>query len=320
MGPLPQAMTADDSRPMNRKIAWTLRDADAPVRLDVAVAGNLDGINRSRARQLIEDGFVSVTGRAVRRGSSQVVCGDEVVVELTDDAGPRVDSPRAEFDVVFEDEHLIVVDKPAGVTVHPGPGHRGDTLIEGLIASRPELAAVGDPERPGIVHRLDKDTSGLLVIAKTDAALADLINAMKARAIVRTYTALVAGRINPDQGVVDAPIGRDPANRTRQAVVTSGKPARTRYRLLRPMPGASLIELVLETGRMHQIRVHMAAINHAVIGDRTYGRNFGPPGLERQFLHASRLKFVHPATGKTADVKSSLPDDLCAALAHYESG
>ena len=148
MGPLPQAMTADDSRPMNRKIAWTLRDADAPVRLDVAVAGNLDGINRSRARQLIEDGFVSVTGRAVRRGSSQVICGDEVVVELTDDAGTRADSPRAEFDVAFEDEHLIVVDKPAGVTVHPGPGHRGDTLIEGLIASRPELAAVGDPGAP----------------------------------------------------------------------------------------------------------------------------------------------------------------------------
>ena len=226
---------------MNRKIAWTLRNADEPVRLDVAVAGELDGVNRSLARRLIEGGFVSVTGKTCRRGSSRITCGDVVVVELPDDSGRVDDSTMAEFDVVLEDEHLIVVDKPAGVTVHPGPGHRGDTLIEALVATRPELAAVGDPERPGVVHRLDKDTSGLLVIAKTDAALSHLVDAIKARAIVRTYKALVAGQFNSDQGVIDAPIGRDPANRTRQAVVTSGKPARTRYRLLKRMPGASFL-------------------------------------------------------------------------------
>ena len=305
---------------MNRKIAWTLRNAEEPVRLDVAVAGEVDGVNRSLARQLIEGGFVSVTGRTRRRGSSRIACGDVVVVELPDDSGRVDDSTKADFDVVVEDEHLIVVDKPAGVTVHPGPGHRGDTLIEALIATRPELAAVGDPERPGVVHRLDKDTSGLLVIAKTDAALSHLVDAIKARAIVRTYKALVAGQFNSDQGVIDAPIGRDPANRTRQAVVTSGKPARTRYRLLKRMTGASFLEVVLETGRMHQIRVHMAAVNHPVIGDRTYGNKLGPPGLERQFLHATGLRFEHPLTGKTVDVKSPLPDDLSEALTHYESG
>ena len=305
---------------MNRKIAWTLRNADEPVRLDVAVAGELDGVNRSLARRLIESGFVSVTGETCRRGSSRISCGDVVVVELPDDSGRVNDSTKAEFDVVLEDDHLIVVDKPAGVTVHPGPGHRGDTLIEALVATRPELAAVGDPERPGVVHRLDKDTSGLLVIAKTDAALSHLVDAIKARAIIRTYKALVAGQFNSDQGVIDAPIGRDPANRTRQAVVTSGKPARTRYRLLKRMTGASFLEVVLETGRMHQIRVHMAAVKHPVIGDRTYGPNPGPPGLERQFLHATRLRFEHPSTGKTVDVKSPLPDDLSEALTHYESG
>ena len=305
---------------MSRKIAWTLRNADEPVRLDVAVAGELDGVNRSLARRLIEGGFVSVTGKTSRRGSSRISCGDVVVVELPDDSGRLDHSAKAEFDVVLEDEHLIVVDKPAGVTVHPGPGHRGDTLIEALVATRPELAAVGDPERPGVVHRLDKDTSGLLVIAKTDAALSHLVDAIKARAIIRTYKALVAGQFNSDQGVIDAPIGRDPANRTRQAVVTSGKPARTRYRLLKRMTGASFLEVVLETGRMHQIRVHMAAVKHPVIGDRTYGPNPGPPGLERQFLHATRLRFEHPSTGQTVDVKSPLPDDLSEALTHYESG
>ncbi len=305
---------------MNRKIAWTLRNADEPVRLDVAVAGELDGVNRSLARRLIEGGFVSVTGKTCRRGSSRISCGDVVVVELPDDSGRVNDSTKAEFDVILEDEHLIVVDKPAGVTVHPGPGHRGDTLIEALVATRPKLADVGDPERPGVVHRLDKDTSGLLVIAKTDAALSHLVDAIKARAVVRTYKALVAGQISSDQGVIDAPIGRDPANRTRQAVVTSGKPARTRYRLLKRMSGASFLEVVLETGRMHQIRVHMAAVKHPVIGDRTYGPNPGPPGLERQFLHATRLRFEHPLTGKTVDVMSPLPDDLSEALAHYESG
>ena len=313
-------MTVADERLMNRKIAWTLRNSDEPVRLDVAVAGKLDGVNRSLARELIQGGFVSVTGKIHRRGSSRVTCGDEVVVELPDDSGDVQASTGAEFDVVLEDEHLIVVDKPAGVTVHPGPGHSGDTLIEALVASRPELSTVGDPDRPGLVHRLDKDTSGLLVIAKTNVALSKLISAIKARAVVRTYKALVAGQFSSDQGVIDAPIGRDPANRTRQAVVTSGKPARTRYRLVKRLPGASLLEVVLETGRMHQIRVHMAAVKHPIIGDRTYGNSPGPRGLKRQFLHATRLRFEHPSTGETVDVKSPLPSDLGEALTHYESG
>ncbi len=281
----------------------------------------LDGLSRSAARRLIQDGHVSVTGETRRRGSSRLKHGDEVVVELPDDTVDGRTLAEVEYGIVLEDEHLIVVDKPAGVTVHPGRGHKGDTLIEALTASRPGLAGVGsDPERPGVVHRLDKDTSGLLLIAKTDAALKSLSAAIKARDVVRTYTALVAGRINPEQGVIEAPIGRDPANRTRQAVISSGKPARTRYRVVRRLSGASLLEVVLETGRMHQIRVHMSAMNRPVIGDRTYGKILGPPGLERQFLHATRLEFQHPATGEAVEAESELPGDLLEALAHYEPG
>ena len=261
-----------------------------------------------------------MTGETRRRGSSRLKHGDEVVVEFPDESIDVGLLAGVEYEIVLEDEHLIIVDKPAGVPVHPGPGHRGDTLIEALTASRPGLAAVGDPERPGVVHRLDKDTSGLLLIAKTDAALRILAGAIKARDVVRTYTALVAGRIDPEQGLIEAPVGRDPTNRTRQAVVSSGKPARTRYRVLRPMSGASLLEVVLETGRMHQVRVHMAAMDHPVIGDRTYGKVLGPPGLGRQFLHATRLEFRHPDTGEAVKAESELPDDLRDALAHYESG
>lgn len=306
--------------PAGGSVARTQRVSGGSVRLDVAVANMLEDRSRSAARRLIQEGRVSVTGKTCRRGSSRLKRGDEVVVELSSDAVEGQSPTEVEYRVVLEDDHLIVVDKPAGVTVHPGAGHRGDTLVEALTGSRPGLAAVGDPERPGIVHRLDKDTSGLLLIAKTDAALSTLAAAIKARAVVRTYTALVAGLINPQQGVIEAPIGRDPANRTRQAVISSGKLARTRYRLVRPMSDASLLEVVLETGRMHQIRVHMAAIDHPVVGDRTYGKLLGPPGLERQFLHATRLEFRHPATGETVEAESELPDDLKEALAHYESG
>ncbi len=313
-------MTVADSRPTGTKVAWTQPGSGGPVRLDVAVANMLDDRSRSAARRLIQDGRVAVTGKTCRRGSSRLKRGDEVVVELPSDAVKVQTSTSVEYGVVLEDDHLIVVDKPAGVTVHPGAGHKGDTLIEALTASRPGLAAVGDPERPGVVHRLDKDTSGLLLIAKTNPSLSMLAAAIRARAVVRTYSALVAGLINSQQGVVEAPIGRDPANRTRQVVISSGKPARTRYRLVRPMSGASLLEVVLETGRMHQIRVHMAAMNHPIIGDRTYGKVLGPPGLERQFLHATRLEFQHPVTGESVEVESELPVDLKNALAYYETG
>ena len=313
-------MTVAEHLPTGAKVARSQHVSGEPERLDVAVANMLDDRSRSAARRLIQDGRVLVTGKTCRRGSSRLNRGDEVVVELPADTFNGQGSTQVEYGVVLEDDHLIIVDKPAGVTVHPGAGHRGDTLVEALTASRPALADVGDPERPGIVHRLDKDTSGLLLIAKTNATLSKLAAAIKARAVVRTYTALVAGRINPAQGVIEAPIGRDPANRTRQAVISSGKPARTRYRLARPMSDASLLEVVLETGRMHQIRVHMAAMNHPVIGDRTYGKILGPPGLERQFLHATRLEFHHPATGETVEAESELPDDLKSALHHYESG
>jgi 23S rRNA pseudouridine1911/1915/1917 synthase len=223
--------------------------------------------------------------------------------------------------VVFEDEHVLVVDKPAGVTVHAGPGHSHDTLADALVAARPEMASVGQPGRPGVVHRLDIDTSGLLVFARTAAAYDSLVRMLKAREVKRTYTALVAGDVSPAQGVIEAPVGRDPSDRTRQAVVSTGKPARTRYRVLKQMKGAALIEVSLETGRMHQIRVHMAAVGRPVVGDRVYGaRGQDARGLSRQFLHASRLEFNHPVTGEPVVAQSELPEDLAQALKEWDIG
>ncbi len=291
----------------------------APERLDAAVAGKVDGLSRSGASRLIKDGLVTVGGRTSRRGSLRVECGAEVAVELLGGSVAGVSEEAASFSVAFEDDYVVVVDKPAGVAVHPGAGRAAGTLVDALTARRPEIMGVGDSVRPGLVHRLDKDTSGLIVFAKTGIAYSRLVGEIKARRVVRTYTALVAGRMPLSRGVIDAPVGRDPVRRTRQAVVSSGKPARTRYREVRFLSRASLLEVALETGRMHQIRVHMAAAGHPVIGDRTYGSNPGPPGLSRQFLHASRLEFEHPVTGECVDVSSPLPDDLRCALDHYVS-
>ena len=285
------------------------------MRLDVAVANGVEGLSRSGAARLIRDGLVMVDGRACRRASLRVRPGAQLAVDLPGGSTDGEAAAAVQFQVSFEDEHLVIVDKPAGVVVHPGAGHSGDTLVEALLVDRDDVAAVGEPGRPGVVHRLDKDTSGLLVFAKTGAAYSKLVDAIGSREVVRTYTALVEGSVSPSQGVVDAPVGRDPARRTRQAVVSSGKAARTRYRIVERFQAASLLEVVLETGRMHQVRVHMAAIEHPVIGDRTYGGKLRLPGLSRQFLHASRLQFQHPVTGKPMDASSPLPEDLRRALA-----
>jgi 23S rRNA pseudouridine1911/1915/1917 synthase len=220
--------------------------------------------------------------------------------------------------VVFEDEHLVVIDKPAGIAVHPGSGHIDDTLVNHLVARYPAMASVGEPDRPGVVHRLDRDTSGLLVFALTAAAYEALVAALKIRSVSRTYTALVHGQPSPDAGVIDAPVGRDPTNRTRQAVVVGGKDARTRYRALRSVGPWSLLEVNLETGRMHQVRVHLAAAGYPVAGDPTYGRAPRIVGLDRQFLHAARLKFAHPVSGGLLEFESPLPDDLRGVLEQLE--
>jgi 23S rRNA pseudouridine1911/1915/1917 synthase len=245
------------------------------------------------------------------------------------DTGPVAD-PSVAFEVVFADDDVVVVDKPPGLVVHPGAGHPTSTLVHGLVARFPDLAApVGrpwpDPARPGIVHRLDRGTSGLLVVARTPVAYDNLVAQLAGRGVTRVYRALVTGEVETARGVVDAPVGRSQRTPTRMAVSRRGRPARTHYEVARRFAGpppATLLDLSLETGRTHQIRVHLAAIGHPVVGDDVYGRGRpGPlPTLGRPFLHAAALGFDHPTTGAHLTFTSALPPDLEGALAGLDSG
>ncbi len=278
-------------------------------RLDVALAGRLG--SRARAQRLIEDGRVRVDG--VVRPKSWVLTGEEhLAVDEPAAAAPAGPLPAVSFSVPYEDEHLLVVDKPAGVVVHPARGHREGTLAQALAG---RTAGGEDPARAGIVHRLDKDTSGLLVVARTEDAHRALREAMGRREIRREYLALVEGRPPARTGTIDAPLGRDRRERTRMSSDTDHpREARTHFVSERALPSATLLRVTLETGRTHQIRAHLEAIGFPVAGDPEYG-TAGRYGLERQFLHAARLAFVHPVTEETVDVSSPLPEDLERALA-----
>jgi len=281
-------------------------------RVDRVVA-LLTGRPRREVADLVESGHVRVDGQAVDTRSRRLVEGEVVEVELpqaTDDrlaADHDVDVP-----VVYDDADIIVVDKPAGLVVHPGAGQREGTLVHGLLARFPELAGVGDPARPGIVHRLDKGTSGLMVVAHTPEALVDLTAQMKRRDIERRYLALVLGEVTEGRGVVDAPVGRSVRQPARMAVTARGRTARTRYEVLERYTdpvAATLLECRLETGRTHQIRVHLAAIGHPVVGDTRYGRA-DALAMKRPFLHAHKLAFDHPGDGGRRRFQSPLPADL----------
>jgi 23S rRNA pseudouridine1911/1915/1917 synthase len=287
---------------------------DAGERLDAFLAGPLG--SRARAQRLIEAGAVRVDGAPVPK-RHRLAPGERVAVD--DEAGREPPAPAvgpAPFAVAYQDEHLLVVDKPAGVVVHPARGHRQGTLSQALAG----LAAGGEGERPGIVHRLDRDTSGLLVVARSEAVHRALKEELAQRRITREYLALVEGRPPARSGTIDAPIGRDRRMRTRMSTDTDEpREARTHFSLERALPSATLLRVRLETGRTHQIRVHLQAIGHPVCGDPEYGTP-GLLGLERQFLHAARLAFDHPVTGARIDVASPLPDDLQAALQRAAQG
>lgn len=287
-------------------------------RLDRIVALLAD-VSRSIAAGVIRDGGVRVDGMPATSGKLRVAAGATVAVDparLPVDELPAAD-PDVEFVVVHEDTAVIVVDKPAGLVVHPGAGNHSGTLVNGLLARYPELADVGDPHRPGIVHRLDAGSSGLLVVARTAPALGALQQQFGDRAAHREYRALVWGHPDAAHGVIDAPIGRDPSDPLRMALVADGRMARTEYqvaaRLAAPAPVA-LLDCRLETGRTHQIRVHLAGIGHPLVGDVTYGGRRPTLGLDRPFLHAVALSFVHPATGDTVRFTSELAPDLAALL------
>lgn len=301
---------------MTRRLAWQI-DADGPqVRLDSALAAQADWLSRSAAQNAIRNGLVRVNGEPETRPSFGLKPGDSVESFLPDPEASASVPVAADIpvDIIYGDDHLLIVDKPSGIAVHPGPGHTNDTLVNGLLNLFPDIAGVGPPDRPGVVHRLDLDTSGLLIFALTPESYAELGKLMRQHTIKRTYTALVNGHVKPREGTVDAPIGRDPSNRTRQAIVESGREARTYYRTIEQIPAATLLEVELETGRMHQIRVHLTAIGYPVLGDMTYGKSPKIAGLNRQFLHASRLRFTHPVTGEAMSHESPLPPDLADVL------
>ena len=289
------------------------------LRLDRAVALVAD-VSRSAAARLVAEGGVRLDGAVITSGARRVAAGEALAVEiqLRDDPFPLPDV-EVDFTPVFEDRDVIVVDKPAGLVVHPGAGHDRGTLVNGLLARYPEIAEVGDPYRPGIVHRLDRGTSGLLVVARTDRAHRSLVEQMRCHDPERLYSALVRGHPQASAGVVDAPVGRSSRNPMRMTVTDRGRPARTHYeverRYVEPAP-VCLLTCRLETGRTHQIRVHLQAIGHHVIGDPTYGAGRGGDilGLSRPFLHARSLSFSHPVGGHTVRAESPLPPDLAEVL------
>jgi 23S rRNA pseudouridine1911/1915/1917 synthase len=278
-------------------------------RLDRALAGRPEVGSRGLAERLIADGAVLVDGEP-RTKSHRLTGGEDVLVELPADAAPLV-AEEMNLRVAWEDEHLLVVDKPAGVVVHPGAGHDTGTLVHGLLALD---AAGGDEERPGIVHRLDRDTSGLLAVARSETAHERLQESIRLRQVERRYLALVKGSPRSRSGRIEAPIGRDRIDRTRHSLDTpTPRNAVTLFEVVELLGPRALLEVTLETGRTHQIRVHLEAIELPISGDPVYGVS-GDLELERQFLHAGRLAFDHPITSERIDVESPLPEDLAAAL------
>jgi 23S rRNA pseudouridine1911/1915/1917 synthase len=283
----------------------------AGERVDRALA-LLTGWSRSEVRVLMERDAVTVDGDVVAR-SARLEAGSTLAWSGAPEPAlaPEAD-PEVPVVVVLEDDDIVVVDKPAGLVVHPGAGHRHGTLVNGLLA-RYDLTGVGEVARPGIVHRLDRETSGLLVVARTPAAYEGLVEALAAHDVERRYDAVVLGRPESTHGTIDAPIGRSVRNPTRMSVRTGGREARTHYEVVTRFEDAARLSVALETGRTHQIRVHLAAIGHPVLGDVVYGR--ADDRLDRPFLHAAELAFAHPVTGDSLHLASPLPPDLRTALA-----
>ncbi len=282
-------------------------------RLDRYLAQVFPDLTRSYLQRLIEQTRVTVDG-APAKASMKLQVGQRVVVELPPPPPRTVVPEEAELNVVYEDDDLVVIDKPAGLVVHPAAGHTSGTLANVVIGRWQGPLGEAESLRPGIVHRLDKDTSGLLVVAKNPSAQAKLAAQIKQRSVAKHYLVLVRGRLTPERGVIDAPIGRDPRDRKRMAVVAGGREARTHFRVLEHVDGFSLVEAILETGRTHQIRVHFRAIGFPVVGDPVYGVLDERVPVRRQFLHAYKLGFRLPATGEYREFTSELPPDLAQAL------
>ena len=282
--------------------------ADKPwSRLDQFLVDLDIGLTRSQLHRLVVQGAVLVNGHS-SKPSQSIQRGDLVSVSVPPPRTLDLIPQWMPLELVFQDEHIVVIDKPPGLSVHPGPGHPDHTLVNGLLALCPDIQGIGDGMRPGIVHRLDKDTSGLMMVAKNHQAHLSLSAQIKDRQVTKGYVALATGILAQSKGQIDAPIGRDPRNRKRMAVEPGGRESRTNYQMLESIGVHTLLQLYLESGRTHQIRVHLAHLGHPLFGDTLYGK--ASPMLDRQFLHANHLGFRHPESGKEVEFHSKLPKDL----------
>lgn len=284
-------------------------------RIDALLSRNLDGFSRSQIQKLLEQGTVTLDGKALKK-NFRCTAGESYDILLPDTAELPLEPQDIPLDIVYEDDDLIVVNKQRGLVVHPAPGHPDGTLVNALLYHCGDsLSGIGGQHRPGIVHRIDKDTSGLIIVAKNDFAHQGLSAQLSDHSLCREYEAIVRGNFKTDGGTVDRPIGRHPVDRKRMAVTDrNSKPAVTHWQLLASYHGYSHILCRLETGRTHQIRVHMASIGHPLLGDFTYGAPSPDKGLEGQCLHARRLRFVHPRSGEEMELETPLPDYFTAVL------
>ena len=299
---------------------WVLKCMNGGERLDVFLASAIEGLTRSAAQKLIEAGGVTLAGAPVRK-NHKTSEGEVYIVEHVPAEDPATIAQEIPLVIMFEDDDIIVVDKPRGMVVHPAPGHPDGTLVNALLGHCGEsLSGIGGVKRPGIVHRIDKDTSGLIIAAKNDRAHLALASQLSARTLTREYDAIVRGAFKNDSGTVDAPIGRHPQDRKRQAVTDkNSRPAVTHYEVAAAYKGYTHVRCRLETGRTHQIRVHMAHIGHPILGDVIYGHKKPELGLSAQCLHARKLKFIHPATAEQMEICSDLPEYFLRVLDKLKS-
>jgi 23S rRNA pseudouridine1911/1915/1917 synthase len=296
---------------MNNPDIMNLIANNTGIRIDKYLANQYSEHSRTYFQQLINDGYVTINGIPVKPDRI-VEAGDIIRLTIYKPEKSLLFPEEIPLNIIYEDSDLLVVDKPAGLTTHPSPGQTTHTLINALIKYYPVLAELGNSLRPGIVHRLDKDTSGLIIVAKNSNSQLNLINQFKNRIVNKTYLTLVKGRLTPEEGIIEAPIGRNPNNRKLMSVLTNGRPARSRYKVIKYFKDFTFLEVKPETGRTHQIRVHLAAIGYPIIGDTVYG--IKTPLLKRQFLHAHKLCFKQPSTGEYLEFQSDLPEDLNQVL------
>jgi 23S rRNA pseudouridine1911/1915/1917 synthase len=320
----PEGPPPDDVQPLTFRVG----EQEAGKRLDVFLATHIDGWSRARLQRAIVAGEVSVAGR-LEKPSYKLRLNEEVEAELVPLSASSFEPENIPLAVIHEDDDLIIINKPAGMVVHPAAGIQSGTLVNALVFHLQQLSSTGGPVRPGIVHRLDRDTSGLLVVAKTESAHENLADQFRERKVFKSYVALVHGTFPRDSGSIDEPIARDPRQRTRMAVVRGGRPATSLYRVRRRYDRFTLLDVQIKTGRTHQIRVHLAWLKHPLVGDPAYGggrdNTVVDPKLRsdinklgRQFLHAEQLGFHHPRTGAEMRFVAELPEDLARFLTYLE--